>query len=442
MAQLDGGRRFSETSKTPKTPISPTFEQLLQGDASARLGRNHDQEEDLSPHRKSVLTKVKEKAKKLRNTLSGKKKHGHELPDDNTTPSWGVSLDDDEDDEDPEYLGAPMYESELAPENYKETARQHPRAYPVVSEKHVLASSVNNEVEHEKEKLPTPNKTITDSVSEKLVPAYNRVTETVSEKLAPAYAAVSDATHTIASKIAGLTVSTPAPTEIADSAGLNVAAPEASDNARDYSASGMEKLARNSETADHNSPRTWDKGVSVKEYVMHKLEPGEDERALSQVISKVISPRKTPGEMGVVEKVREAVSSFLRAEEPSQLTSKATDSSSNILVSTVAKSSSDIPISAAANTISYPRLAAPTGSNSMPHIPISAATNTISSSRLAAPTGSNSLPHIPISAATNTVSSSRLADPTGSNSLPHIPISTRAHEVAEEENHGRILQAN
>ena len=35
-----------------------------------------------------------------------------------------------------------MYESELAPEGYKENARQNPRAVPVISEKHVLASSV------------------------------------------------------------------------------------------------------------------------------------------------------------------------------------------------------------------------------------------------------------------------------------------------------------
>lgn len=46
---------------------------------------------------------MKEKAKKIRRSLS-KKKHSE---DGNTTPSWGVSLDDDEDDEDAEYLGAP-----------------------------------------------------------------------------------------------------------------------------------------------------------------------------------------------------------------------------------------------------------------------------------------------------------------------------------------------
>ena len=40
--------------------------------------------------------------------------------------------------------------------------------------------------------------------------------------------------------------------------------------------SGMQKLGRVSEPGG----QTWDKGVSVKEYLMTKLEPGEDESAL------------------------------------------------------------------------------------------------------------------------------------------------------------------
>ena len=41
-----------------------------------------------------------------------------------------------------------------------------------------------------------------------------------------------------------------------------------------------------------------DKVVLVKDYLMHKLEPRED--MLSHVISKVMSPNRTPGDMGVV----------------------------------------------------------------------------------------------------------------------------------------------
>lgn len=50
---------------------------------------------------------MKEKAKKLKHSLSGRKKmQENDVHDD--TPSWGVALDDDdEEDVDPEYLGAP-----------------------------------------------------------------------------------------------------------------------------------------------------------------------------------------------------------------------------------------------------------------------------------------------------------------------------------------------
>ncbi|KAA8543837.1 hypothetical protein F0562_021986 [Nyssa sinensis] len=310
MAHL-GMQRFVDPPKTLRVRTSPTFEQLLQGDASRwpscsspTLGKHHDQEDDHGHHnKKSVLTKVKEKAIKLRHSLS-KKKHGHE---NNVTPSWGVSLDDTEyDDEDPEYLGAPMYQSELAPEVYRETARQHPRAAPEVSEKHVLLSSVKNEAEQENEKPPSSR----------------TITETVSEMLAPAYASVSDATQTIASKIAGLTVATPA-------------APETGE----YAGSGTQKLDRVSETREHatGDQQTLDKSVSVKEYLMHKLEPGEDKKALSQVITDAISPRKTSGDIGIVEKVKEAVTSLLRNEESSQLSIKITNSSSHIPFSTNAQ---------------------------------------------------------------------------------------------------------
>lgn len=67
--------------------------------------RGHEPEEDHTPHRKSVLSKVKEKARKLRHSLSGKKKHTEE---ENMTPSFGVTMEDEEDEEeDAEYLGAP-----------------------------------------------------------------------------------------------------------------------------------------------------------------------------------------------------------------------------------------------------------------------------------------------------------------------------------------------
>ncbi|GMY10928.1 low-temperature-induced 65 kDa protein [Fagus crenata] len=369
---LDRIHRYGDN---PRSPTSSTFEQLLRGDgskwspnsSSPTLGKDHDLEEDPAHHhKKSVLTKVKEKAKRLRYTLS-KKKYSE---DGNTTPSWGVSLDDDEEgeEEDAEYLGAPMYESELAPEGYREHARQHPREIPVISEKHVLASSVNCNAEQEQEMDASPNKTIT---------------ETVAEKLAPAYFAVSDATYAIASKVQCLTVSTPSASQTTS----REAAPQALSSQtvpQTYSATSapqtysatlapqthlapvVTEIGKHANAGEHK----WDKGVSVKEYLMNKLEPGEDERALSQVISEAISPRRTPGDIGVVEKVREAVTSLLWHEESPKYTS----------ASSAKSTTSNLPIS----------------------------------------TNAHSAKH----------------------SASHIPISTNANEVGEEENHGRILQAN
>nr|DAD28257.1 TPA_asm: hypothetical protein HUJ06_029725 [Nelumbo nucifera] len=386
MAQMERIRRPIET------PITPTVEQLLHDDESkwgassptlSSISKHYDQDEDHIHHsKKSVLAKVREKAKKWRQTLANKKKNNQ---DENATPSWGVSLDEDEEeDEDPEYFGAPMYESEMAPEACKENARQHPRANPVISDKHILVTSAVHRSDQDNQKteskpvayskaitadskpiaadrkiiaadskpvsadskpvaadsklvaadskpvaadskpvaaysepvaaysnpvaadrkpvaansepvaaytnpVAADSKTITETVTEKLAPAYAKVTETVSETLAPAYAAVTQATNIIASKIHG------SPTSASET--------------------GPQSIAISS------SEQKWDKGVSVKEFLMQKLEPGEEERALSQMISEAMSPRKVPGEMGVVEKVREAVSSLLNVEESPSLSS-------------------------------------------------------------------------------------------------------------------------
>ncbi|CAM8909943.1 unnamed protein product [Rhodiola kirilowii] len=382
---LYGARRFS-SSQTPKTPSSPTIEQLLHGDAtrwspsSPALGRDHhDPEEDHTHlHKKSVLAKVKEKAKRWRQNL-GKKKQSQ---DSNTTPSWGVSLDDDHDDVDPEYLGAPMYESEKAPEGLKETARQHPRAVPVTSQKYAVPSRASEDTkcqekenppnspkqkanEENKESVtspsPSPSKTLTESVTAKLAPAY----ESVTEKLAPAYATLSEKTHNIAAKIQSLTVST----------------------------TSHEQQG----SPDHEDQQKYDKGVSVKEYLYQKFEPGEDEKALSKVIAEAISPKKSPDGKGVVEKVRDVVSSLLRTEEVAPSMSIANPASSKL---------TPTPFT---NTTSAPSS----------KIIKSSSTNTNS--------------------AFSTTSTSA---PKATNSTANYRASSYVHEAVEEESHGRILQAN
>ncbi|KAE9585991.1 hypothetical protein Lal_00010121 [Lupinus albus] len=114
---------------SPNNSKSPSLERMKQ----------HDPEEDEVLYQKkssSVLVKMREGVKRLRNSFRMRKQE----EEGNVTPSWGVRLEDYMEEEDVEYLGAPMYESEVAPEGYKENARQHPRANPVISEKHVLHS--------------------------------------------------------------------------------------------------------------------------------------------------------------------------------------------------------------------------------------------------------------------------------------------------------------
>ncbi|KAL3750605.1 hypothetical protein ACJRO7_011581 [Eucalyptus globulus] len=347
MAQrFDGRLRYSKSSTpSPRTPTTPTVEQLLYdgpgessrwSSTSPTFMRGHDLEDDhlhsYPNNKKSVLAKVKERARRWRLSL-GKKRNAD---DGNTTPSWGVSLDEDDAEEDAEYLGAPMYESELAPEDCKEKARQHPRANPVISEKHLLPNSIDHETEAGKGNPLSPDKTMTETMTEKLAPAYTMVsdaTQAITSKIqnAPAYATdatytiaskiqnapgyATDATHAVASKIQNLTVSSPA-------AGSAAGRPA--------------NIAVRGHLRDTPAERKLDKGVSVKEYIMHKFEPGEDDRALSQVITEAISPRKGPADGGVVEKVREAVSNLLRNQEASSTTAfhSATNSSTHILAST------------------------------------------------------------------------------------------------------------
>lgn len=352
------------------TPTTPT------------LRKDHDQEEDhyhYHHHRHrhdnqnqskksiSVLAKVKEKAKKWRHNLVNKKnKHGHDhsthTSSNPSTPAWGVSLEDDDDDDnyvvddddqDPEYFGAPMYESEQAPEGLKETVSQHPRTNTphMVSDKHVMSTTQITITSTTPPPHPPPKEQ-----EEEIPDATKTITESVTEKLAPAYAKVSEATQLITSTFQNATIPTFLP-------------PMKSDEI--------------SSTGDHQ----WDKGVSVKEYLMQKLEPGDEEKALSEVISDAISPKTITGDTGVVEKVREAVSTMLGI-EPS--------------------------------TPSLPT----TTTDISPNVPTSTA---------------NMSPHVPLLAVN--ISPPRMS-PTTANMSPLIPLSTNAQEVTVEANQERRLQAN
>lgn len=372
------------------------------------FGRVCDLEDDHLHHGRklSVISKVKEKARKWRQRLV-QKKH---VDDDNDTPSWGVALEDYEE-EDLEHLGVSMYEPEHPCESCNRIAGQQPEADEVISETYILRCSVNSRSDNEeleeyltmmsntsgsesrpkdrenlyvpkmttndtvqaessgnhqreeapitietlmaqrnvhllKEKLPCPEMTAktassetssaeekeeglstkkataldaTDEREEKKPGSSKTMTETgssksnntdkeqekdptpakiiklaVSEKLAPAYLTVSEATHKITSKIQGLSP---------------------------FQGKGEEWKS--------------DKGVLFTEYIRRNLEPGENERTSSRIISALIHPRGTPREKGLLEKVKEALTLLLQTEEPSSPSSmKSPDSSYQIPVST------------------------------------------------------------------------------------------------------------
>ncbi|KAL1220236.1 hypothetical protein V5N11_008255 [Cardamine amara subsp. amara] len=331
VAELEGLKTHVDHSGNPS--FSTISQRHQSGEASKRSPNSSPKKEnenqgEHSHHKKSLFSKMKDKAKKLQHSLSTKKRHDEE--GDPTMSHYGRSEDHEvireggyaslsprdkskdrkikeegeEEEEDPEYLGAPMYESKKAPEELKETARQHPRETPVITETNVLSvlpakhehkdcasSNTENTVISEKNVLsdvkqenPTDSHTTTvpksmaektwkEYVSQESISPSKTVTETVTETLAPAYAKVSDATHAITKKIQDIAF--PEPTE-----------PQ--ENVNDVS-------KRNTSGTNHLSgfdTKVWDKGVSMKEYISQKFEPSEDDRELSRVITKAISPRK------------------------------------------------------------------------------------------------------------------------------------------------------
>lgn len=297
--------------------------------------------EDYPDHhhaKKSVLAKVKEKALKWRNLLAKKKQVNDKA---NETPAWGVSLEEEEDDDDeqnPEFRGAPsnhflhtkthvntyissvlnsnlcsqVYESERAPEAYQggevmehkkppvllhrnpaqelamkhvdELALHHLDEFIETSTPRSNSKPMHDDLNEEKARCLAPHPTPTHDLNSetkrdntiKKSASQKTLTEAVSKILAPACNMVSDATQTIVSK-----------------------------------------LQHPSVDEEIGSKMKYDKGVSVKEFVLQKLEPGEDDKALSKVITESMSPRKSnqAGEKGVMEKFREAVSSLLGKQE-------------------------------------------------------------------------------------------------------------------------------
>ncbi|GAU47974.1 hypothetical protein TSUD_87780 [Trifolium subterraneum] len=393
MAKLERpqSQRYVDGSKNPAT--IQTMEQLLRGEASkSKLSpsksssssassspsspffqrlRHHDSEEDHGQNqKKSVMTKVKEKAKKLRHSLS-KKRHEDWNP---ISPSSGSGQEGDGAEEEAEYRGVPTYESDKAHEGYNGNVRQHSRMSPKSPQKHVLSNNEKLGLEQAREKTlnrslskkytqPAAASAATAAAATTLSGPSKIQTKPVAEKnLTPAHAEGAETAQYITSKFQGLSVSKPGEHHSSSTTAATTHKPSSltirasrTPPAKMPSQTGQSTLRGSSNPmgtptpsppasappiASSTSPTSqiWDKGVSVKEYLMNKFEPGEDEKALSKVISEAMSPRRNPGDVGVIEKVREAVTSLLRTEEPTKTedtnTTNTTHSPSQVSAST------------------------------------------------------------------------------------------------------------
>ncbi|XP_024973901.1 uncharacterized protein LOC112512257 [Cynara cardunculus var. scolymus] len=247
MAQPIDAHKSSPGSKGSGTQTTSPLSQHFKGEVSSRssnsspiLQKNHDHDDHGNHHiKKSVFMRVKEKARKLKKSISGRKRRDeNESRSPYATPPGSARPVDYEKDG-PEFFSSPLYEPTVEPEIDKHASKDNPReTNKGSSEKHKNTSNVDR-----------------------------------------------GSTDSIDSKLSGLTVS----------GDRNANKPEPKEN-----------------TTSSLQPQ--DKGVSVKEYLMHKLEPGEDERALSQAITQTISPRR--------DKMKEAMNTLLGTEEPSQSTTK------------------------------------------------------------------------------------------------------------------------
>ncbi|KAF5804561.1 hypothetical protein HanRHA438_Chr05g0208071 [Helianthus annuus] len=274
------GRNVQNSShfKGPKAQTSPTFQQLLQSDgskwshiASQIKKKNHDQEDDGNRHnKKSVLAKVKETAKKLKISLR-RKKHSekNESPCDLAPPSSGVGpKDKGEEEEDAEH--------HCAQSNNKQSLVS-------TSGKHLEKLNAKQSKDEDAPSDPSVDAADTDDTK-------NQTSTTIDVPKAHEF-----------------------PQRNSRFSGLSVSTSETSENKSD-------KSLKEEENAKGES-KTIDKGVSMKEYLMHKFEPGEDERALSKVITQTISPRRY--------KMREDMNSFLKNEESCEVNSTNADNNVN-----------------------------------------------------------------------------------------------------------------
>lgn len=169
-----------------------------------------------------------------------------------------------------------VYESELAPEAYKENARQHPRANPVISEKHVLQNNVKLGMQQDLENpcsavtpklmsTPEPDATATPTTTTSASP--NNASETLAEKLIPVYAGGSLAANSISSKIHDVVSKHPLTANSMHSQSSSVPSSRLQNSL--------------SSSASQSRRNTSQNGPSVADYLMSKSEHDIDAKTVS-----------------------------------------------------------------------------------------------------------------------------------------------------------------
>lgn len=265
-----------------------------------------------------------------------------------------------------------VYESEQAPETYKENARQHPRANPVISEKHVLHNAVKLGMQEDQKPNAAVNHKLTSTTqpdtATTVAASSPNASETLAQKMTPAYAAGSPAANSIPSQNSSVSssrlqhsfsssasqsrkntsqnvpsvndylknksekeddakIESPKQDLSSSSASKSGKIPQKTYSLKDYAmnrseqrndATSMIPLQKSSSfsVASLRGKNTGQKSASAKDYSMSKSEPRDDEKTESQ--PQVTHGENGPSNSGMMDKVRGAVNSFLGNEEPSE----------------------------------------------------------------------------------------------------------------------------
>ncbi|CAA6655020.1 unnamed protein product [Spirodela intermedia] len=234
--------------------------------AFPRISEREEDEHGRQHEKKSVLAKVKDKAKRWRRTLS-KRKQGHNVGNDDRLYDTGLGEHDGEG-PDPEYHGAAMCESTSASVSYRET----PAPPEITADRTEKGTEGPDDSRHVKDRnLREDSDSAPPFVADKHMMQSTKI---------PGYPVGEDRGSN-------------SPTKAATGCFLRLTpCPRAAtgDQARD-------------------------KGISVKEYLLLKLEPQEEDKALSEVITEAMSPRKgvNGGELGM-EKLKDVVTSLFFTE--------------------------------------------------------------------------------------------------------------------------------